>query len=642
VPKVDDDVLGEALLDLVRAAVAVGLERQRAEPLLRWLIDSGPAAFPQAFAPVEPPTPDGHRAFAAHLGVGVWNALPLPRLDYRRDPLPHPERNRPCPCGSGRKLKRCCGRFGFAAGAVPEAAVLPFVGELLPEEELPRFGASGALGPNRLADVATHLLETPRRTARLLEQALAEPERLDARYAAAVDVLLEAYERLGWDRKRHELAETLVARARPELQTSVWLRRVVAAGDLGDFAAAHEALRRARDCDPSDERLGPMEVKILEVEGRYDEAAARARFVLAGHRRRPLADDDSQAIDYLRRAAAGDFDPRDHFDAGFAARLERLERLLAAAAERPAPGHAVEAVPPLEEGGPEEGTLAAPPRLQRLEAAWQRVWPLDKPFGTQPYPFDADDLWTEEAADRWLSFLEEKPAALDSLSILDDLLQAVLQLLGDAENDAALANAALALWQAVTGRGETILVASLAGRSTRLRWGFVDNRPALRLLVSRVSLLEEEDPPASAALIEHLLALNPDDNHGMRGRLVDHRLREGDDGGALAAAALFPDDLLPEVLWGPVLAHYRRGDHGRALTALAEAHRRLPRIGAALTSRAARRPSADPDGYPFGYISGGAAEAEAYAQSMHDVWANVPGLLDWLRKTRRGLGKGGR
>lgn len=629
----DDEVFGEGLLALARAAVAIGLAEQQPEPMLRWLIDSGPEAFPDAFAPIEPPTAEARRAFAALLGLGIWNALPLPRLGYRSEPLPPLSRNRACPCGSERKLKRCCGRFGETA-AVSEEAIVPLVVETLPEDELPRFGASGALGPQRLADAAAHLLdETPRRAVRLLEQALAEPERLDARYAAAIDVLLEAYEELGWNGKADELADALVAGARPELQVSVWLRRAVSAGDRGDFDEAHDALTRARECDPQDERLGPIEVKILEVEGRRDEAAARAQFVLATHRRRPIGAEDSPALAYLTRAAAGDFDPREHLMPDFAERLARLEALVESAAERRATPYDLDTSPPEDEGGPEEAFLRTPRELLRIEAAWRRVFPLDKPFSTAPQPFDTEDLWDEETAERWLSFLERKPAALDSLSILDDVQQAVLQLLHP-----ALAEAALPLYDRITARAEAILGASLGGRRLHLLWVFVENRPALRLLVHRVSLLEAEDPPAAVALIERLLALNPEDNHGLRGQLVEHRLRQGDDEGALAVMDAYPHDVLPDLPWGRVLAHYRRGELGRALGALAEAHRRTPRVGAALVSTATRRPSADPDG-PYGYVSGGAAEAEAYAATMGDVWASVPGLLEWVRRTRRGLPK---
>jgi hypothetical protein len=48
------------------------------------------------------------------IAVGVWLSLVMLGLFKRRtrteQPLPAAGRNDPCPCGSGRKYKRCCGR----------------------------------------------------------------------------------------------------------------------------------------------------------------------------------------------------------------------------------------------------------------------------------------------------------------------------------------------------------------------------------------------------------------------------------------------------------------------------------------------------------------------------------------------------
>jgi tetratricopeptide (TPR) repeat protein len=291
------------------------------------------------------------------------------------------------------------------------------------------------------------------------------------------------------------------------------------------------------------------------------------------------------------------------------------------------------------EPGPAEAFLEAPEELARIEDAWDEVWPLPKPFATLALPFDPDDVWEAATADGWLAFLEREPAALDCLTILDDLLQALFQAMPVATIDETLAKDVMALHDAFTCRAEAILDATLAGRTLRLPWPWTENRPLLRLLTGRVTVLEGQDPAAAIALIERLLALDPEDNHGLRGRLIDHRLCAGDDEGALALADAYPLDTLPEILWGRVLAHYRRGDRGHALTALAEAHRHQPEIGAALASRAARRFSAVPDDFFGDDLSGGEAEAEAYVESMGEAWASVPGLVDWLRATRRGLPK---
>jgi len=65
----------------------------------------------------EPPSKDALDRFMGEL-VGAWNETPRPELGgaapselYEAAPLkPKVGRNQPCPCGSGRKFKRCCGR----------------------------------------------------------------------------------------------------------------------------------------------------------------------------------------------------------------------------------------------------------------------------------------------------------------------------------------------------------------------------------------------------------------------------------------------------------------------------------------------------------------------------------------------------
>mgnify|MGYP002065498689 CR=1 FL=1 len=75
------------------------------EAFLDWMREFAPQIAPAAF-----PFPSDHdKAVAAYwLGVSLWNATPLADNHYRPRPLPPPQRNQPCPCGSGRKFKHCC------------------------------------------------------------------------------------------------------------------------------------------------------------------------------------------------------------------------------------------------------------------------------------------------------------------------------------------------------------------------------------------------------------------------------------------------------------------------------------------------------------------------------------------------------
>lgn len=54
--------------------------------------------------------PDAMKRFA-HMGTSIWSALLQDQEDGGHAPTPAPriDRNDPCPCGSGKKYKRCCG-----------------------------------------------------------------------------------------------------------------------------------------------------------------------------------------------------------------------------------------------------------------------------------------------------------------------------------------------------------------------------------------------------------------------------------------------------------------------------------------------------------------------------------------------------
>jgi len=73
---------------------------------LAWARESLPVLLPDHDAP------DGEDAglWAFWIARAVWSATPLESNGYRPRPLADPQRNAPCPCGSGRKFKKCHGR----------------------------------------------------------------------------------------------------------------------------------------------------------------------------------------------------------------------------------------------------------------------------------------------------------------------------------------------------------------------------------------------------------------------------------------------------------------------------------------------------------------------------------------------------
>jgi tetratricopeptide (TPR) repeat protein len=149
---------------------------------------------------------------------------------------------------------------------------------------------------------------------------------------------------------------------------------------------------------------------------------------------------------------------------------------------------------------------------------------------------------------------------------------------------------------------------------------------------------ETGEDSAAAALLERLLELNPQDNHGVRAELMNHLLRRGEDQRALELAQSFPGDILADLAYGEVLALYRLGDQAQARRALRTAVVRLPRIPHYLTRKRVKQP---PPAGPWGQAGMGAAlglapggedQAWLYREAMRDVWEAEPGILAWLKK----------
>jgi tetratricopeptide (TPR) repeat protein len=615
-----DDLIDDAETDQMAAflsrCVKEILGRQDAGSFLQWLEKSGPSLLPGPFAAA--PDPQTRRALAAALGSTIWNATPLPENGYRPRPLPRPERNEPCPCGSGRKYKKCCA-LAPAFPPIPADAIWSMLVEHLPLRELKRLARERALPEPALEGAAERLRDAgrPARAIRLLEPLFDVPDRLDGRHEGALDLLLDLYDGTGRPARKRELMQRLETRLRPPLRASLLQRMASIAAGEGRLPAAWEYFERARRDDAEDPALAGLEVMLLIQDQQAERATERARFWLSRLRRqRPSV--EPRILGFLDEVAR---DPVATLaamcgpdDGGSVARLVRGVRQ---ASDRPLPAYALEAV----EGN--EVCLVPPAALRKLEQRWACVWPIGKPFSIQ-LPDDDDEVWETERSGPWLTFLERHPEAFDSLSILDDLVMAATALGGGA---AVAVDQALVL--PLAGRGEAILEHALAARTgARVPWPVPDNRPALRLLALKADVLERHrDGPAAVALMERLIALNPGDNHGYRAPLMGHCLRARQDERALELAARYaPEDVFAETLYGRVLALLRLGRRGDALVALKEAIETLPLVPKYLLDPDPSAPKLREEGFTIR----GPDQAWLYRQAALDLWRDTPGALEWL------------
>jgi hypothetical protein len=271
--------------------------------------------------------------------------------------------------------------------------------------------------------------------------------------------------------------------------------------------------------------------------------------------------------------------------------------------------------------------LETPTPLIDAEQGWAELVPLDKPFSIEWLPHGAAFAW--EKPEGWLDWLVHHPEAADSLNIIDDLVSLILS-----HPDGELPWVRDKALEPLLDRALAILERAQEGVSSAatLPWLIDTNRPALRLLTRAIAYAPDRvGIPGRMPLMRWYLRLNPSDNHGWRAPLVNALLERGEDREALAVIEHYPDDMSPEIVYGKVLALYRSGAKGRALTALAEARDRLPLVLDFLARDKVRRPALSDDGR---YVVGGKDQAWFYREAMRDTWLQTEGAMDMLRGLR--------
>jgi len=178
----------------------------------------------------------------------------------------------------------------------------------------------------------------------------------------------------------------------------------------------------------------------------------------------------------------------------------------------------------------------------------------------------------------------------------------------------------------------------------RLEWGWLENRPFLRCLHG-LALTRYNDGEIEEALrlFQELLSLNPNDNQGVRAMAEEALFKLGRFEDALEIAKQYPNDIMPETLYGRALALFKLGQRQEATVALQEAIEYLPLVAKELLktkhrlSRTAR---------PDMVTVGGADEAYYYWEGWGQFWEEDPEALEWLReimkqarKARQGTGR---
>ncbi len=530
------------------------------------------------------------RSMATQVALEIWNNTPLPDQRFRPAQRLHPERNAPCPCGSGGKYKQCCGRVDAPALGINQELMLHAVLNQFPEKSLAELPLR-EIAPESLALVAEAWLNDRqgKKAAKLLELYLANLEQLDGRAELAADLLLNAYLDLNKPRKKQQFIERLKNTPDKTLRSTGWQRQATVSCDKNDYPAAWLAFREAQRLTPNAPALSHLEILLLVSENRLDEAKARAEFWAARLNRDPEFDHSELIAKLHHIAHAG--------DGGLFSLMNDRQDPLAPVTK------ALENWPPVScHYQWVAGELRPKNALAELEEDWQQI------------------LNVEADPESALLMASEEVLAGQSFTILHDMIS-LLPELGSAQGKRIDTLARQLLERAEQLR--QAVLSKLKADKKELPWTFLNNRPMQTLLGWYCAEFAEERPEETLDLLRwSVLIANPTDNLGLRQILI-HRLIACERASeAVEVAERYPKDFAA-TRYGHTLALFAAGRLGEAETTLRAAYAQAPRVWKMLCAESPRRPKAK----ALGYIRIGTDE-EAYEYWTHyrTQWQTSGGL----------------
>ena len=219
--------------------------------------------------------------------------------------------------------------------------------------------------------------------------------------------------------------------------------------------------------------------------------------------------------------------------------------------------------------------------------------------------------------------------AMDALKISQDCTDAYVLL---AEEAAEAPEQARDWYQRGVEASERVLGREMFTKEAGHFWGIVETRPYMRAregLAECLFLLGDHD-----AAIEHfrdMLHLNPNDNQGIRYKLLSCLMEKRDIEGAEELLKRFEDEDSAAWLFTRALVTFiRQGDGPRARQELTQAVKQNPHVVPYLLGRR-RLPHALPDYIGFGDEN----EAVAYMAESGTVWLDTSGAMEWVRTVTR-------
>lgn len=592
------DDAGDDLEMLVRLSVSKIVRNENPEAFIHWFRDSATLIAP-AFFQQFPKDADALRSFLTVFGREIWNRTPLPGNHFRPRALPKPERNAPCICGSGRKYKQCCASVESMGSPFEHLSLLSFVLDNLSASERAALPYS-YLNPEELEFVSREWMQDGRAkdAVKLLEGLFADFAKLDERSEAAFDCLLDCYDLLNNPLKKKRLLERGFAAPDKYLRAAAMQRQCCILADCNEYAEAWSLFQQLQRLTPNNPSLAHLEVVMLNGQGEKHRAQERAKFWMA----RLAHDEDAQGplMEFLQSVAQGNL-------TGAMTDIARemnpeIDRLLTVIRQLP-PAACHYSLKPVDDSA---GPLVPDAKLRRLFEQWLKMAESSLEM--------SDDL----------DWLERNPLAFQHFEILEDWIGALIESRTSHGFEEVMLVPLLRHAEAVLRK----VIAHHHVEKLRLEWSWHENRPALRLLQELVMMFRTTRNYTEAVRVMEwmVLALNPNDNQGMRDLLIHDYLRIGKVSQAVALAQKYPDDLAG-MAYGAALALFVAKQEAAAADAIKQANERFPEVRKMLLADKPKQPRLQ-DGM---VRVGGKDEAWFYRADHLDIWRSSGGL-EWLRK----------
>ncbi|MBC8182053.1 hypothetical protein H8E88_13120 [candidate division KSB1 bacterium] len=167
-------------------------------------------------------------------------------------------------------------------------------------------------------------------------------------------------------------------------------------------------------------------------------------------------------------------------------------------------------------------------------------------------------------------------------------------------------------------------------------WGMMENRPFLRTMQGLgLTYLFMREWEKASQIFSKMLNYNPNDNQGIRTLIIQSYLAMGKFGDVLKINKLFPEDIMPDTLYGAVIANYRLDKMDKAKKALKDAIEFSPNVAKELIKKKHKKIESE---MPGSITVGGEDEAYDYWERVGPYWTD-PKILkfveDGLKKLKR-------